>query len=161
LAAGVPPSKVLRILQQGGPDVLAKLRAIASAQLPTKTQQVRGDASDVFGTFKQLAGTILSPIIQPIKPIVSAATGKRKASGRTPGSGETAIVGEGSRWQGAREAIVNRRTGAGYVVDRPTLARLDSDDYVIPLDEHRSVAVGLLASLARDMGLTRHAGGRA
>ncbi len=157
LAAGVPASKVLRILQQGGPDVLAKLRAIAAAQLPGKTQQIHGDASNVYGVFAQLAGTILSPIIQPI---VSVVTGKRRAAGKHAGSGEDSIVGEGSRWQGAREAIVDRRTGAAVIVDQPTMMRLGPDHYVIPLDEHRSAAMGLMAALARDMGLTGYARGR-
>lgn len=82
------------------------------------------------------------------------------ASGRGPGASEASIVGEGSRWQGAREAIVDRRTGMAFTVDRPTMVDLTADHYVIPLDEHRGVAMGLLASLARDMGLTSYARGR-
>lgn len=160
LAAGVPPSKVMRILSQGGPNVLAQLQRLINTQLPGKTQQIHGDASNVFGVFSQLAGMILSPIIQPIIGVFQGTQGKPRAAGKAAGAGEDAVVGEGSRWQGAREAIVDRSTGTGFIVDRPTAMWLSDDHYVIPLDEHRSAAMGLMAALARDMGLTGYARGR-
>lgn len=160
LAAGVPPQRVLKILQDGGPNVIAILRRLTATALPAKTQTVVGNAAPVFSLFAQLAGMVLSPIIQPIIGMFKGTTGRPRAAGKPAGSGEDAIVGEGSRWQGAREAVVNRSTGASYIVDRPTLVRLSDDDYVIPLDEHQGRALGLVRMLARDMGVDGYAKGR-
>lgn len=146
-ANGVPAKKVAQILENGSLSAKGKVDALRSA---------------IDGLPPSRSSTItLTTVRRTIVETINKGGGFRGwATGRGAGASEVAVVGEGNRWQGAREAIVDRRTGAAFVVDRPTMMQLGPDHYVIPLEENRSPAVALMRMLAADLGVETFSGGR-
>lgn len=83
------------------------------------------------------------------------------ASGRTPGRRETSLVGEGGNMQGAKEHIVNTKTGTVTTVDGPTLMMLAPSDAVVPTEPRfRDRGRTILGEVAKDLGLSRFAVGK-
>ncbi len=100
----------------------------------------------------------------------------RQASGRRSSTAQHAIVGEGSDWKGAREHVVNTRTGRVTTVDQTTPMMLEPTDAVIPTepkyrDRGRSIfneitrgkqvlaASSAMSAVAKDLGIGTFAAG--
>lgn len=94
--------------------------------------------------------------------IIKSNRDSTRAAGRGPGGREQAWVGEGSRWQGAKELIADHATGAVQSVDKPTLMSLSPTQSVIPVEEskHRGRGRKLMEEFAKDMGFERFSSGR-
>jgi hypothetical protein len=154
---GVPASKVLRILH----NALSTTGAINALQAAVNALPASRHISiNAGGNAIPVLGGILASInaIPSNKNVTVTTTNvKHHASGRGSGQVEAALVGEG----GAPEWVVNRATGALWKTPGPMFAGLTADDYVIPTEQrYRGRALGLLASLMRDLGIAGYAAGR-
>lgn len=166
---GVPASKVVSILHNA-PSAKAAMSALSSAiyavpnykgvSINTNAASARGEVQGLQASIDGLTGKSIAitvtKTVSEVGNLIRKATGH--ASGRSRGRQEAALVGEG---QGS-EYVVDRSTGRGTVVSRPTIMGLGSDDYVIPLeDRYRGRALGLFAMLARDLEVPGYKKGKA
>lgn len=165
---GVPTSKVLRVLASTH-DAHEQLLALRAAVLGIpigKVIHIVSTASSEKSAVEQLQAAIagladktvtITTVMRTIATNVRTSIAKGFASGRSAGKDEAAIVGEG---QGP-EYVIDRRTGAGTRVDRPTFMGLGPDEYVIPLEQrYRGRALGLFAQLAADLEIPGYKEGR-
>jgi TP901 family phage tail tape measure protein len=166
LAHGVPASKLISI-ETNGKSAAQQLKEVQDAEKkvpPGKLITLATNAPGAQSAMDALRQSIEAlPSFKEIKiatimeTLTKAAKAIGHASGRSTGAAEPSLVGEGH----GPEYIVNRRTGAGAKVTRPTLMGLGSDDYVIPLeDRFRGRALGLFMMLARDLGIEGHKKGK-
>lgn len=141
VVAGVPPSKVAKIVADGALSAAGQVRALqaAIAGLQSKTVSIK-------------------TVLTTIKEEISLGSKKRgKASGRASGPKERALIGEGA----GPEWWIDAATGQAAMTSGPMLADLGRDDYVIPTEpRYRGRALGLLAMLAGDLGAPGYKKGR-
>lgn len=144
-ALGIPP-KWARLLANNN-DAMAgidKVLRAANALPASKTVTLTTRHINIFET-KQLRKT-------------AASLFGKNAQGRTSGASEHSLVGEG----GGPEYVVDSRTGAAAKTTGPTFMALAPQDYVIPTEQkYRGRALGLMAALAGDLGVSGYARGRA
>lgn len=168
--------KVVEVLGRDQ-DAKSKLKALIALGIPEKTARVLAQVGNALTGIRSVAGALgalndrtvtITTIQRTLTQKINAGTlpkltqrPKGRATGRGPGGSERAIVGEGSGWQGAREAIVDPVTGRSFTVDGPTLVDLGPHAYVIPEERRfRGGAMDLLAMLADDLGLRGFAPGK-
>jgi TP901 family phage tail tape measure protein len=170
VAHNVPAQKVLRIIHNApsAKSAISQLHSAINAVPPSKRVTVstnaaaaRAEISAVQGSIDALHGKSIFVTVQKAFTTVETTIKKAitgHASGRRSGAREPSIVGEGND----REYVIDRRTGAGQIVSRPTLMGLGADDYVVPLEErYRGRAMGLFSMLARDLEVPGYKKGKA
>lgn len=143
---GIPNEKRAKAILSGDGSVKQKLAALKALAIGDKRFNVRAtdQASRVIAQIQQ------QRIADKFFSIFGINRGSKHASGAAAGRAHSALVGE----EHPREAVINRRTGQGFVTDGPMLMSLSDDDYVIPFDQrYRGRALGLFAMLARDLGV--------
>lgn len=179
----------MKIAEEGGDNVLAKLRKIDGTDLPTKKQELETegdeavtstikdiiqlflppkkqrfekDTSPIVSAIQWLAGIDLTPIIQYIDYKYRGTPPKGKAIGQRAGAGRTeALVGEGSDMKGAKEYIVNSKSGTVSTVSSPVVLPLSVHDAVIPTEPlYRDRGRSIFKDIARDLGLPAFRGGK-
>jgi TP901 family phage tail tape measure protein len=169
ILAGVPSSKVIHILHNA-PSAKAAMSALSGAihavpgsksvTIATTAPAARGAVAELQAAINGLQGrtiTITTIARQVQQSVGHAFRAPGRAAGRPRGSAEASFVGEGS----APEYVIDRATGAGVVVQGPTLMGLSPDDYVVPLERRfRGRALGLFAQLARDLEIPGFKAGR-
>lgn len=171
----VPDVKIDAKLQDEATPVLIK---IARTKLGDKVQRILGSDDDVRGKYNRLRRLKIPPIVAAflaqtgsVEAAIASLAGRSvtipvnfkskpfsatppgRASGRSPGGHETALVGEGAgpEWVGNQQKGWRKVTG-------PHLAGLGPDDYVIPTERrYAGRALGLLASA---FGVEGYAKGR-
>ncbi|MFN8131636.1 MAG: phage tail tape measure protein [Solirubrobacteraceae bacterium] len=163
--AGVPVSKVIRILHNApsAKSAVDRLDGAINGLPSSKQSRISAPgASGATGQVQGLAGSIAGlhdksiTVTTWFREVHTASVGKN-AAGRGPGAREASIIGEGA----GPEWKVNRRTGRAFRTAGPMLTGLGPDDYVIPTEtRYRGRALGLLASLAADLGVPGFAAGR-
>jgi hypothetical protein len=154
--------KTQQLLEKGGGNVLARLARILGFRLPPKVVNIvaHDGASAMLNSLRAKAG---QPIYQDVYSRFHGATGgpAHLAAGRGPGGSERALVGEGSRWQGAPEYVADHKSGLVVRVDGPTMMDLKPSQSVIPTEpRHRARGIELFKQFARDTGISMFAGGR-
>ncbi len=158
-------SKVVRVIGNNT-DARAKVQALIALGIPAKTARVLAAVSPALGGISSVQGALaalpssktitITTVETTIKNVIKKAA-RGLAAGRAAGGAETALIGEGQ----GREAIVDPATLSMTVVDGPRLQDLGAGEYVIPYeDRYRGRALGLMQSLAADMGLTGYAKGK-
>lgn len=135
--AGVPPRKIVSIMANGALTAQGQVDALRNSIASLSSKTVTITTNQVTTGANKIA---------------------KRAAGRRNTSAETALVGEG---RDPREYVIDSATGAGYLADGPMFASLGPDDYVVPLDQqYRGRALGLFASLARDLGVEGYKKGK-
>ena len=180
--------KVMKILGQDS-SARSKLKALEAIGIDPKTAIMLANIGDALKgiatvngalarmqTYKRiqveintmLSGASLGDLLKG--PSALSPKPKGKASGRGPGQSERALVGEG----GGPEWVVDPARGSALRVDAPTLLDLPPTAFVIPTEaQHRdrgrslfdeviaqSPSLGLLASIAKDLGVPGYKAGR-
>lgn len=157
-------AKTLRILGASG-DAQSKVRALIALGIPAKTARVLAAVSSALSGVNSVQAalnalrdrSVTVTETHRINQITNIETHRGRATGRGAAGSERALVGEGR----GPEAIVDADRMTMRVVTRPQLADLGPHDYVIPYeDRYRGRALGLMQSLAKDMGLAGYSGGR-
>jgi TP901 family phage tail tape measure protein len=162
---GVPAAKVIHILHNAhsSAEAMHQLTGAVNAVPASHHVQVNTNAGQAADEVRGITGAVLAIPSSKTIHITTITTGVKggvqagHASGRSTGSTETALVGEG----GGPEFVIDSKTGAMTRVSEPTFMGLSPEDYVIPTeDRYRGRALGLMALLAREWGVPGFKGGK-
>lgn len=166
--------KVMKILGQDS-SARSKLKALEAIGIPPKTAIMLANIGNALEGIQTVNGALARMdeyklLTVEVRRVVTGNLGDalkgsnaltprpRRAAGRGPGNAEEAIVGEGPI---AREAVVDPETGHVTIVNGPTIMPIPKAAYVIPQDpRYRGRAFGMLADLAKDLGLEGFAKGK-
>ena len=162
------PNKKQIVEESGSDGVKGKVQSINSMELEDKRAQIDADASGAISAANAAQAAINAVQSKSVTVTVNVAypNGRppNNARGAPTGSAATdrglAIVGEGSDWMGAKEHLVNARTGIVSTVDEATIMPVSKDTAVIPTEpKYRDRGRSIFKQVARDLGLPTFAKG--
>jgi len=164
--------KIQKIVENGSTSVRQKIAALKALGIPPKWARLLANndnamagidrvlrAANALPASKTTVLTTRHINIFETKQLrkTAASLFGKNAQGRTSGAPEHSLVGEG----GGPEYVVDSRTGAAAKTTGPTFMALAPQDYVIPTEQkYRGRALGLMAALAGDLGVSGYARGK-